>query len=139
MAKLTGMGWTTCAVDEGSAAGDGAANDIKNDCTSLDLSTPRGVQDVTGLDKTAMERLLLLSDMSLTLNGVFDVTADLSHVTLSTAASTVGLRTVTLVIAAATLVEEMMLTDYALSRAADGSFTWTAPLVLGDGTFTAWA
>jgi hypothetical protein len=133
------MGWTTCEVDEGSAAGDGAARDIKNDCTSLDISTPRGVQDVTGLDKTAMERLLLLSDVSVTLNGVFDVTAALSHVVLSTAASTVGLRTVTLTIAAASLVEEMFLTDYSLSRPGDGSFTWTAPLVLGNGTFTAWA
>jgi hypothetical protein len=135
MAKLTGMGWTTCSVDDHL----GAAKALVNDVTSLDISTPRGVQDVTGLDKTAMERLLLLSDMSLTLNGVFNPTADKSHDVFKSVPSTSVTRTVTLVIAAKTLAEECLPSDYSLSRPADGSFTWTVPLSMSNGVFAAWA
>ena len=37
----------------------GAGKDISNDITSMGFKTPRGVQDITGLDKSAIERLLL--------------------------------------------------------------------------------
>ncbi len=65
MSKETGMAWTTCTVDD--SGGSGRA--IKNDVTNLDLSMTNGVQDTTGLDKSAIERQLLLGDFSLTLNG----------------------------------------------------------------------
>jgi hypothetical protein len=35
---------------------------IKNDITNWQMATPRGVQDITGVDKSANERLLLLAD-----------------------------------------------------------------------------
>ena len=69
MAKESGLGWTAMSVDTQS---DGTLRDIRNDCTNFEFATPRAVQDVTGVDKFAMERLLLLADMSLTLNGVFN-------------------------------------------------------------------
>ena len=40
----------------------GSARTISNDITGLSWSIPRAVQDVTGVDKAAIERLLLLAD-----------------------------------------------------------------------------
>ena len=68
MAKASGLGQTTLSVDDSAAS----AQAIKNDITNWQLSTPRGVQDITGVDKSANERLLLLADCSVTLNGVFN-------------------------------------------------------------------
>lgn len=135
MAKESGMGWTTCSVDDSGAA----AKAIVNDVTNLSFSTPRAEQDVTGLDKSAHERILLLADFSITLNGVFNDAADKSHDVFKTVPSTSVARTVTLVVSGQTLANECMFTDYALTRAADGSLTWSAPGVLADGTVPTWA
>jgi hypothetical protein len=106
----------------------------------MQFSTPRGVQDVTGIDKSAMERLLLLADFSITLNGVFNDQATTgSHIVFRTVPSTSVLRTVTLVITGNTLANECLFTDYNLTRAASGELTWSAPGVLGDGTVPTWS
>jgi hypothetical protein len=110
---------------------------IKNDVTNLSFSTPRGVQDVTGVDKSAIERLLLLADFSGTLNGVFN--SAVSHTALRTVPSTSVNRTLTLVVNAATLPNEVIVTDYALTRAASGELTWSAPFSLSDGTVPVWS
>jgi hypothetical protein len=136
MAKSTGLGWTTCSVDDSA----GAVEAIKNDVTDLQFSTPRGVQDVTGIDKSAMERLLLLADFSITLNGVFNPASSPSaHDVFKTVPSTSVNRTVTLVASAKTLACETLFTDYQLKRGNDGSLTWTAPGVLADGSVPTWA
>jgi len=135
MAKQSGLGWTTCTVDNAS----GVAKAIINDVTNLQISTPRGVQDVTGLDKSAYERILLLADASVTLNGVFNPSADASHDVLSTVTSSAVARTTTLTIASKTLATEQLYTDYNLTRAQTGEFTWEAPGVLADGTVPTWA
>jgi len=135
MAKETGLGWTTLSVDDGSAA----AQDIRNDVTNFQFSTPRGVQDVTGIDKSAMERLLLLADGSVTLNGVFNPAANKSHAVLKTVTSTGILRTTSITVSSQSLPMEMLYTDYALTRAADGSLVWTSPGVLADGTVPTWS
>jgi hypothetical protein len=84
---------------------------------TLQFSTPRAVQDVTGIDKSAMERLLLLADFSITLNGVFNDTATTSaHAVFSTVPSTSVNRTVTLTVSGDTLANETLFTDYALTR-----------------------
>src|ERR1700690_2610649 len=82
MAKATGLSWTTFSVGDSS----NASNDIRNDITNMSFATPRGVQDVTGIDKAAIERLLLLADFSCTLAGVFN--AALSHLVFATIPST---------------------------------------------------
>ena len=134
MAKQSGLGWTTFSVDD--AAGMPVA--MKNDITNLQLATPRGVQDTTGIDKFAMERLLLLADASYTLNGVFNTA--LSHTALKTVpSSTSPARTITNVISSQTLAMECLITDYNLTRGADGALTWSAPAVLADGTVPAWS
>ena len=135
MAKESGAGWTTLSVDD---AG-GTPNAIKNDVTNFQFATPRAVQDVTGVDKSAMERLLLLADFSITLNGVFNDAATFSHATFKTVPSTSVVRTVSLAVSGQTLANECLFTDYALNRAADASLTWSAPGVLADGTVPAWS
>jgi hypothetical protein len=133
MAKQSGLGWTTLSVDDSA----GTPVVIKNDISNLQFATPRGVQDVTGIDKSANERLLLLADLSYTLNGVFNTAV--SHTVFKTVPSTSVPRTVTNVISAQTLAAEVLFTDYNLTRGNDGAFTWSAPGVLADGVVPAWS
>ena len=135
MAKETGLGWTTLSVDDSVPA----AQDIKNDVTDFSFATPRGVQDVTGVDKSAMERLLLLADFSITLNGVFNPAANQAHDVFKTVSSTSVARTVSLTVSTKVLPNECLFTDYALTRGADGALTFSAPGVLSDGTVPTWA
>ena len=135
MPKESGLGITTLSVDDSATA----VKTIINDIVNFSFSTPRGVQDVTGVDKSAMERLLLLADASVDLNGVFNDAADQSHDVFKTVPSTSVARTVTLVVSGQTLAGEYLFTDYALTRAADGSLTWAAPGVLADGTVPTWS
>ena len=135
MAKESGLGWTTCSVDTSA----GTAKAIKNDVVSMDFATPRGVQDVTGIDKSAYERLLLLADFSITLNLVHNDATDQEYDVFKTVPSTSVARTVTLVVSGNTLANEVLFTDYAWNRAASGELTKTAPGVLADGTVPTWA
>lgn len=134
MAKESGLAWTTCSVDDSA----GTPRDIRNDITNLEFATPRAVQDVTGIDKSAMERLLLLADFSVTLNGVFNDAANASHDVMKTVPSTSVARTVSLTVSGQSLDNECLFTDYPLSRGDDGALTWSAPGVLSDGTVPTW-
>ncbi len=133
--KETGLGWTTLSVDDSGTS----ARAIVNDITDVSFSTPRGVQDITGIDKSAKEALLLLADFSITINGVFNDAANLSHAVFKTVPSTSVARTVTAAVSSQTLANETLFTDYNLSRNSDGSLTWTAPGVLADGTAPSWS
>lgn len=135
MAKETGLGWTTLSVDDSA----GSAKVIKNDITNLQFGTPRGVQDVTGIDKSAFERLLLLADFTVTLNGVFNDAADQAHAVFKTVPSTSVARTTTITVSGQTLAPEVLYTDYSLTRAQSGELTWSAPGVLSDGTVPTWS
>jgi hypothetical protein len=136
MAKISGLAWTTLSLDD---AG-GTARDIRNDITNFNFATPRAVQDVTGVDKSAFERLLLLADFSGQLNGVFNPTATTSsHAVLKTVSSSTVLRTLSLAIASQTLAGEVIVSDYQISRGQDGSLTWTAPFSLADGAVPTWS
>ena len=135
MAKETGLGWTTLSVDDSG----GSAQAIKNDITNFTFATPRAVQDVTGVDKSAMERLLLLADFSIDLNGVFNDAVGASHAVFKTVPSTSVARTVTLTVSGQTLANECLFTDYQLTRADSGELTWQSPGVLSDGTVPTWS
>lgn len=135
MAKENGLGWTTLNVDDSG----GNARDIRNDVTNLDWSMPRGVQDITGIDKSAIERLLLLADFSGTMNGVFNDDSNKSHDVLKTVGSTSATRTIGIVISGQTLNNECLITDYAMTRAASGEFTFSAPFSLQSGTAPTWS
>lgn len=134
MAKQSGLGYAV-SVDDSA----GAVKVISNDVTNFSFSTPRGVQDVTGVDKSAIERLLLLADFSITLNGVHNNAASLSHAVFKTVSSSSVNRTTTLVISGQTLANEVLYSDYATTRGQDGSLTWSAPGVLADGTVPTWS
>lgn len=141
MSKATGLGWTTLSVGDSS----NASVDIRNDVTNWSFSTPRGVQDVTGIDKSAIERLLLLADFSCTLNGVFN--AATSHTVFSTVPSTsvnrfigntVNAKNLNLGSAGASN-GAVLFTDYQLTRAQTGELTWSVPGVLANGAVPTWS
>jgi hypothetical protein len=104
---------------------------------------PRGVQDVTGLAVSAFERLLLLADLSGTMNGVFDDASNSAHDVLKTVPSYNTGREFLYTISGQSLgvtnTPLIHVTDYQLNRAQDGSFTWTAPFVLANGVVPAWS
>lgn len=137
MAKESGLGWTTLSLDDSA----GVARDIRNDVTNFTFSTPRAVQDVTGVDKSAFERLLLLADFSGSLNApAFDDAGGTGfHTVCKTIPSSSVNRTLALAVSGQTLNNEVLCTDYALTRGADGSLTATVPFVLADGTVPTWS
>lgn len=135
IAKESGLGWTTLSVDDSS----GTPRDIRNDITNLEFATPRATQEVTGIDKSAMERLLLLADFTITLNGVFNDAANLSHSVFKTVPSTSVARTVSIAVSGQTLANECVFTDYPLTRSDSGELTWAVPGSLSDGTVPTWS
>lgn len=138
MAKENGLGFTGLSVDDSG----GTLRDIRNDITNLQWSTPRAVQDVTGIDKSAMERILNLADMSVTLNGVFNDDSNKSHDVFKTVPSTSVAREITLNVSGQILgttpTVTLLFSDYALTRGDDGSLTWSAPGVLANGAVPTW-
>lgn len=135
MAKVTGLAWTTLSVDDAT----NTQQDIRNDVTNLQFATPRAVQDVTGIDKSAIERLLLLADFSITLNGVFNPAANREHDVFKTVPSTSVQRLTTIVTNGKTLAPVVLYTDYSLTRAIGGELTYAAPGVLANGVVPTWS
>jgi hypothetical protein len=135
MAKQSGLGITTLSVDDAT----NTQQAIKNDFTDFKLATPRAVQDITGVDKSAWERLLLLADCSFTLNGVFDGATNMAHAVFSTIPSTSVNRLVTLVMNAKTLAPTLVLTDYQITRAVGGALTFSVPGSLANGVVPTWS
>jgi hypothetical protein len=132
MAKASGIGWTTLNVDDVT----GAATDLKNDCTNLQFATPRAASDITGLNMTAIERLLLLADFSMTLNGQHNPAG--SHAALKHVTSSAIVRSVALGVNSCTLTNEVLFSDYSLVRAQGGDLNWSAAAALADGTPPTW-
>lgn len=144
MAKTSGLGAAIKVADASSVV-----QTITNDVTNWSFTTPRNTQDVTGVDKFANERILLLADFTVTLNGVFNssgfVAPDTatSHAVFSTVTSTSVQRSVEVdPIGASTgapsLVCNCLLTDYQITRANTGELTWQVPGSLADGNAPAW-
>lgn len=132
MAKENGIGFSTTVDDSG-----GTGRDISNDVTNLTLNTSAGLQDITGLDSSGLERLTLLRDGEVQFSGVFNDAALMSHAVLKDYDT--AIRTVALAISGQTLSMEMLFESYNLSRGADGSLTWTATARLQSGTVPTWS
>jgi hypothetical protein len=103
----------------------------------LDFATPYNTQEVTGIDKSAMERLLLLADFTGTLNSVFNPATNRVHDVFNGDLRIP--RVVAIVISGQTLSNTCLFTDYALTRAAGGEFTAQHPFVLSNGTVPTWS
>src|ERR1044071_9201878 len=80
MAKTSGLGAQITVADSG-----GTPRDFSNDISDFTLATPVALQDVTGIDKSAHERLALLRDLTAQLKGVCNFAANMSHAVLSSA------------------------------------------------------
>ena len=135
MAKQSGLGDYIAVDDSG-----GTARDISNDITSYSVNIPQNLFDVTGIDKSAMERLVGLGDGTVSLNGVCNFASNKSHDVFKTRT---GTRTVTLAVGGNTssnpeLNMEMLVTEYNIERGDDGALNWTAGLSLQSGTTPTW-
>lgn len=129
----------TVSVDDSS----GSAQAIGNDMTNVSVVMQSDQQDISGLNVSAYERILLKADLQMTFNGVFNDAANMSHAVFkdyrTNAGSELG-RTVSLAHSGQTLAEPaLLLTAYNLSRAANGELTWDVPGMLSDGTIPAWS
>ncbi len=113
-----------------------ASNTISNDVRSITVDTPYGEQDITGLDKAAIERLLLRADVQGSLTGVFNTASSMSHATLKTPGSKTFVIAFAAAAATATFVANT--TNYNVTMAEDGSLTWTVNFNLNSGTALAW-
>ncbi len=127
----------TAIIDDGT----GASRTITDDITNLTLGVPRGLQDVTGLGDSGLERILLLADLSVGLNGVFNSDGNNSHLVFKTIPSMTAntARDISIAISGQTLTAKTIAGDYVLTRAADGSFTWAVTLVNQDGVIPSWS
>ena len=134
MAKESGLGMTVAIDDSG-----GSARTISNDITNLDFATPREEQDITGLDKSARERLLLLADFTVSVSGVFDDASNMAHDVFKTVPSSSVARTTTITVSGQSLPNEVFYNDYSLTRPASGELTWSCPGNLSGGTVPTWA
>ena len=135
--KQSGLGWS-CAIRDNVA---GCTKCHVNCVTNVDFSTPRNSQVSTGMDKSAEERILLLGDYQSNWSGVFNCAACKAHSIykdIGTSQPTTS-TTESLVISGQTLTNEVLLTDYAVTRAASGELTWVVPAVLQSGTDPTWS
>ena len=139
MSKTSGLGGVIKVDDSASTA-----RTITNDITNYTFTTPRNTQAVTGVDKSANERLLLLADFTVTLNGVFNSsTANQAHDVFKTVPSTSVQRHVEIDPLGTTtglpkLTNLCILTDYQITRANTGELTFQVPGSLADGTVPTW-
>ena len=128
----------TVTVDDST----GSAQAITTDVTNLTITLPSGVQDVTAVGSSGMERLLLIADCAVTLNGVFDDGTNLAHAVFKNyrtlAGSEVG-RTSSIVHSGQTFADTLLYENYDLTRAADGSLMWTTTGRCTDGGVPAWS
>ena len=136
MAKQSGLG-DYFAVDSSG----GSLRDISNDVTGLGVNIGQNLIDITGIDKSAMERLIALGDGSFTVSGVFNSAANMSHDVFKTRT---GTRTVDYKVAGNTqgnpyLTMECLVGVYNLTRGPDGTLTWTVDLQLQSGTTPTWS
>lgn len=134
MAKSSGLG-ATISVDTSVPT----LTDISSDVTNFQFATPRAVQDVTGVDKSAIERILLLADFSVTLNGVFN--SALSHTVFEDITDSDTTRTCKIEPTSGStpyISAEVLFTDYPLTRAASGELTFAVPGVLANGVVPTW-
>ena len=134
MAKESGLG-ITVGVD---TSGD-ALKQIEGDLTNFSWSTPRGVQDSSGVNSSADEAILLRAGYTATFNGIFNDASNLSHDVFKDVSSSSVTRTITIAHSGQTLTVEAILTDYSLNRGPDGSLVYTVSAQLNSTTAPTWA
>lgn len=132
MPKESGLGMTVAVDDSG-----GTPRQIENDITSLNFGTPQGLLDVTGLDKSAFERIIGLSDGTVSGTAAFNDAAGASS--FQVFKTRTGSRTVTIVHSGQTLTMEMSVETADWARGNDGSLLLSFSLALNNGTVPTWS
>lgn len=136
MAKVAGFLTSLTVQDNGAVA-----RDITNDVTDIALNIGVNQIDISGLDKTAMERMNLRGDVSVTLNGIVNNASNKSHdvfktIHLSTATAR---QIVGTTVAGAVFTVTVLFANYTVTPGADGSLKWSATGNLSSGTTLAWS
>lgn len=136
MAKQTGLGDYFALDDSG-----GSLRNISNDVTNITFNQGQNLLDITGIDKSASERIAALGDLTVSISGVFNAASNLSHAVFSTLS---GTRTMNYAVGGNTssnplLAAEMLVGSYNLDRSTDGALTWSAELSLQSGTVPTWS
>jgi len=138
MAKTSGLGAQVLLADSG-----GTQRDVSNDLTDWTLSTPVALQDTTGIDKSAHEKLPLLRDLSEQLKGTCNFAANMSHAVLSTATTSPVQRSSTIYPTSnhstPVMTANVLISSYDLTRGNDGALTFQSDLALADGSTPTWA
>ena len=135
MAIQTGLGDYIAVDDSG-----GSARDISDNVQSYEIGNSQNLLDSTTVSKSALQRLIALGDLQVTINGMFDADSNKSHDVFKTKS---GTRTFDLRIGGNSssnpqLTAEMLVADYNLSRGTDGALNFTASLMLQSGTVPTW-
>jgi hypothetical protein len=134
VAKENGLG-ASIAIDDST----GTARTVSNDVRDVTISTPKATLDTTGLDKSAMERIQLLTDAIADVNGIYHDTATTGlYTVLKTISSTSVVRALTFTVSANALAMEMLFNDMKLSRGGDGSLLLSTQGQLADGALPTW-
>jgi len=138
MAKTSGLGAQVTVADSG-----GTPRDFSNDITDFTLATPVALQDTTGIDKSAHERLALLRDLTSQLKGVCNFAANMSHAVLSTATTSAINRACVVAPTSNHSTPQLpfnaLIGSYDMTRGADGALTFQSDLSLADGALPTWA
>ena len=138
MAKQTGLGDYLAIDDSG-----GTARAISNDVHSLSVTLPQELLDVTGLDKSAAERLAALSDGTFSLSATFNAAATTGiHTGLSAGRTTA--RTLTYCVGGNSggnpkLEVEILIGSLSYERAANGALSLSCDMSLSNGTVPTWS
>ena len=135
MAKQSGLG-DYIAVDDSS----GSPQDLSTDITNYEIGDGQNLLDATSISKSAMERIIGLGDLTITLNGIFDAASNMAHAVFSNKS---GIRTVTVAIGGNSggnpeMTAECLVSEYNISRGNDGALTWSVSLPLHDGAGPTW-
>ena len=135
MAKVAGFLTSLTVTDNGAVA-----RNITNATTDISFTLNQHQIDISGLDKTSMERMNLRGDATVTLSGVVDNASNNQHdvfktVHLSTAVARVFVATT---VAGPILTGTVLFANYTVTPGADGSLKWTATGNCSSGTTFAW-
>ena len=131
----SGIGWTSFAVDDSG----GTARELDGHITQANMSTTRGIQDITPLSASARSTLQLLADHQDTFTALFDDASNVSFDVLKTVGSATGARTITRTHSGQTLATESNLSAVNWGRTQAGELTAAVTAVLADGTVPTWA
>jgi hypothetical protein len=129
---------STVSIDDGA----GSPQVITNDVTAVVFNEPQTLEDVTGLNSAAIERLKTLADFTGELTGWFNTASNMSHAVFKTIySSTIASRTLVITLGsgpAATLTSEVLLSDYSIS-VDNGKLVWKVPFANAAGTVPVWS